>query len=42
MDVGTTVGRIVAENKDWKQNENSGKGMKEQISGKKENKVECI
>ncbi|XP_068054885.1 protein shisa-like-2A isoform X3 [Anomalospiza imberbis] len=29
---GTIVGSIVAENKDWKQNEENGKGMKEPIS----------
>lgn len=37
--VGTVMGSIVTENMDWKQNEESGKGMKEQISGKKEIKL---
>lgn len=38
------MGSIVVKNKDWKQNEESRKGMKEQISGKKENKLseKCI
>lgn len=37
MDMGTVMGSIVAENKGWKQNEESEKGMKEQTLGKKLN-----
>lgn len=39
IDMGTVMGSIVAENKNWKQNEESGKEMKEQISGQKEIKL---